>query len=125
MNTLMISEKDYSSLIDLIKAERLYKSTTEDLLSNLAEELKKAEKVELSKLPNDVVKMHSKITLEDLKHKNIFEVSLVYPHEADIKQKKISVLAPIGTALIGYKENDVVEWKIPSGIGRYKIKKVS
>ncbi len=123
-STLIISEKDYSTLIDLIKAERSFKSTPEEHLQNLAEELKKAQKVDALKLPAGVIRMHSEILLEDLQQKNKVKIQLVYPHESNIKERKISILAPIGTALIGYQEGDVVEWQIPSGIGRYKVLEV-
>lgn len=124
-NTLIISEKDYTSLIDLIKAERSFKSTPEEHLQTLGEELKKAKKVDALKLPSNVIRMHSEIILQDLQNKNEIKIQLVYPHESNIKERKISILAPIGTALIGYQEGDTVEWQIPSGIGRYTILKVN
>ncbi|WP_228767808.1 GreA/GreB family elongation factor [Candidatus Velamenicoccus archaeovorus] len=49
---------------------------------------------------------------------------LVYPEDADIEQNKISILAPIGTAILGYKVGDVIEWKVPAGVRRLKIKKI-
>ncbi len=124
MDKLLISENDYTRLIDLIKAERQSKQTPEELLAKLAEELKKAKKADGLKLPAEVIRMHSKVVLEDLQTKKEIELTLVYPHESDIKERKISILAPIGMALIGYKEGDTVEWTIPSGIGKYLIKKV-
>jgi regulator of nucleoside diphosphate kinase len=50
--------------------------------------------------------------------------SLVFPGEADIEQHKLSVLAPIGIALLGYKAGDTLEWKVPAGWRRLKVKEV-
>jgi len=49
---------------------------------------------------------------------------LVFPSEADFKLGKISILAPIGTALIGYRAGDTVEWKVPAGIRRLRIDEI-
>ena len=53
-----------------------------------------------------------------------FEISLVYPWEADPKKEKISVLSPVGTAILGYKEGDCIQWEIPSGPAVIRIKKM-
>ena len=49
---------------------------------------------------------------------------VVYPEDADIEQNRISILAPIGTAILGYKVGDVIEWRVPAGLRRLKIKKI-
>ncbi|HNZ28927.1 MAG: Transcription elongation factor GreA [Candidatus Aerophobetes bacterium ADurb.Bin490] len=59
---------------------------------------------------------------EDTGEKTVFK--LVLPAEADAEGEKVSVLAPIGTAVIGYSENDIIEWKVPLGIRRIKLNKV-
>jgi regulator of nucleoside diphosphate kinase len=51
-------------------------------------------------------------------------ISLVYPHEADVSENKLSVLSPIGTAILGYREGDAVAWPVPSGCVKVEIKKV-
>jgi regulator of nucleoside diphosphate kinase len=50
--------------------------------------------------------------------------TLTYPAEADLAEGRISVLAPVGTAILGYSVGDVVEWTVPCGIVRYKIEKI-
>ena len=59
---------------------------------------------------------------EDTGEKTVFK--LVLPGEADAEGEKVSVLAPIGTAVIGYSENDIIEWKVPLGIRRIKLNRV-
>jgi hypothetical protein len=50
--------------------------------------------------------------------------TLVFPNEADIEQNRISVLAPIGIAMLGYRVGDILEWPVPSGLSRLKVKEV-
>jgi regulator of nucleoside diphosphate kinase len=49
---------------------------------------------------------------------------VVFPSEADSEQGKISILAPVGTALLGYRVGDTVEWKLPGGLRRLKIERI-
>jgi regulator of nucleoside diphosphate kinase len=48
----------------------------------------------------------------------------VFPTEADFAEGKISVLAPIGTAILGYKQGDTIEWSVPSGLRRLKVEEI-
>ena len=93
-------------------------------VSALLKELEKAELMEPQAIPAGVVTMHSKVLLRYLDSDRTMELELVYPEEADVKQKKISIFSPIATALIGFKEGDQVEWQIPSGMAKLKIEKV-
>ncbi len=68
--------------------------------------------------------MNSTVCLEDLETGEEMTYTLVFPNEADIDQNKISVLAPIGTAMLGYRVGDTVEWPVPSGISRLQVKQI-
>lgn len=50
--------------------------------------------------------------------------SLVFPTEADFAEGKISVLAPIGTAILGYRQGDTIEWPVPSGLCKLKVEEI-
>jgi hypothetical protein len=50
--------------------------------------------------------------------------SLVFPTEADSEEGKISVLAPIGTAILGYRQGDTIEWPVPSGVRKLKVEEI-
>jgi len=78
----------------------------------------------LQDVPSDVISMESTVTLLDLQSGLEKVIALVYPDEADYKEGKISVLAPIGTALIGYRQGDEIEWKMPGGVKQFKVIKV-
>jgi len=72
-------------------------------------------------MPPDVITMNSKVRVRDMQTREESEYTLVFPHAADIKQGKISVLAPIGTALLGYKTGDVIRWEVPAGTRVLKV----
>jgi regulator of nucleoside diphosphate kinase len=93
-------------------------------LAALAGELRRAQVVPRSKIPRDVVTMHSTVRVRDLETGEAETYTLVYPDEADIEASRLSVLAPVGTALLGYRAGDVVEWPVPAGVARLRIEEV-
>lgn len=93
-------------------------------LVGLASELTRAQIVEPSDIPSNVITMNSKVLLRDLDTSEDETYSLVFPGDADVASGAISVLAPIGTGILGYKEGDVVEWPVPAGKRRIKIEKI-
>ena len=90
----------------------------------LAGELRRARVVPGAQLPPDVVTMNSTVRLRDLETGEEETYTLVYPADADIAENKLSVLAPVGTALLGYRAGDVVEWPVPAGVSRFRIEEV-
>ena len=87
----------------------------------LEAELDRAEVVPSGDIPNDVVTMHSEVRITDLTAGEERTLTLVYPIEADSTRGRISILAPIATALLGYRVGDTVEWKVPGGVRRLRI----
>ena len=71
-----------------------------------------------------IITMNSRFVLEDLDTGITSEYTLVYPDEAHIEQGRISVLSPIGLALLGRQELDTVERDVPAGVKRFQIKKL-
>ena len=76
-------------------------------------------------IPDDEVLIGATVKLKDMDSQEDLEYTLVSELEADYAQGKISVTSPVGSGLLGHKENEVVEIKIPSGILKYKIIKIS
>jgi regulator of nucleoside diphosphate kinase len=93
-------------------------------LRELRDELERATIVAPRDIPPGVITMNSLITVLDLTGGSRREITLVYPHEAEPASGRISVLAPLGTALLGYREGDEVEWLMPGGIRRLRIESV-
>jgi regulator of nucleoside diphosphate kinase len=84
-------------------------------------ELHRARVVAPRDVPPDVVTMHSELVYEDCDTHARREVQLVYPHEADASTGRISVLAPIGSALLGLRVGQTITWRVPSGARRLRV----
>lgn len=93
-------------------------------LELLEEVLREAEVVNPSRIPKDVVTMNSRIRVKNLDTGAETVYHLVFPGEADAKQNKISVLAPVGGALIGCRVGSIVKLQIPAGIARLTIEEI-
>jgi regulator of nucleoside diphosphate kinase len=121
---IQVTDDDMTRLRDLIRGSR--RSARRDLghLAELEQELDRAEVVETDEIASDVVTMHSVVRVRDLDSGVTATYTLVFPVDADIERRRISVLAPIGTALIGYRAGDEIEWRTPGGPRRLRIEDV-
>jgi regulator of nucleoside diphosphate kinase len=119
--SITISSNDYNGLRSLVHSARLDRRVSAENLDALERELARAKVVDPSEIPDDVVTMNAKVGFRDLDSDEIEEYTLVYPSKADVLRNRISVLAPIGTALLGYRVGDSVEWRVPSGKRRFEI----
>lgn len=108
-NALYISKHDYQSLLPLTEK---YSTQAAETLDN---ELGRAEIVCDADLPNNVVSMNSLVTFVDLDTGEESTINLVYPMDANIEQMKISILSPVGTALIGLRVGGKIDWPLPGG----------
>ncbi len=122
--TLIISHADRERLEALIDSARMDSRVREDYLAALEAELGRARIVPAGKVPPDVVTMNSAVRLRDLDSDETEEYELVYPADADMAHNRISVLAPIGTAILGYRLGDVIEWPVPAGLRRLRVEEV-
>lgn len=120
---IYITEADYDRLKTLIE-DANPETRDKQHLRILKEELERGEVVASKEIPNDVITMNSKVRLKDLGSDKELVYTLVYPKDANIEQKKISVLAPIGTAIIGYRVGDTIEWNVPAGVKRLKVEAI-
>ncbi|MBW7846221.1 MAG: GreA/GreB family elongation factor [Bacteroidia bacterium] len=118
-----LNEKDYNRLINSIKQLRM-SAIGNSNIKNLAESLKSAKIIASPQTPANLVTMNSKAMLKRLDNNQEMEVSVVYHDDADLKAKKISVFAPMGMALLGAKENEVITCNLPNGKIDYEVKKV-
>jgi regulator of nucleoside diphosphate kinase len=123
--TIYINEVDLARLRKLIEfARETGNDANRMYLDRLEGELERAEVVNPNDIPRDVVTMRSTVRLKDLDNGKEMVYSLVFPNEADVDEGKISVLAPVGTAMIGYRVGDVIEWEVPSGLRRLRVEEV-
>jgi regulator of nucleoside diphosphate kinase len=121
---IFIADDDRARLDALLRLAIDHDTQQTAYLAALAGELRRARVVPRSEIPRDVVTMNSTVRLRDLETGEEETYTLVYPADADIEENRLSVLAPVGTALLGYRAGDVVEWPVPAGVSRFRIEKV-
>src|SRR5215471_18409189 len=121
---IQITNPDVERLRRLIEARTKVATRDQENLEMLAKELERAEVVPANEISADAVTMHSHVLVRDLNSGVESAYTLVFPPDADITQGKISILAPIATALLGYREGDEIEWPTPGGLRRLKVAKV-
>ena len=121
---IYITDSDKKRLKQLTRDARAFGNEHEVYLKKLEGELNRAKVVKSKEIPKDVITMNSKVRLKDLDTREEMIYRLVFPDAADPDQNKISILAPIGTALIGYRVEDVIEWKVPAGLRKLKVLEV-
>ena len=122
--TIYITEYDLKRLRELIEEAKRVDRRGNEYLDSLDVELSRGKVVASTEVPPDVVTMNSKVHLVDQDTHEEMVYTLVFPQEADITQSKISVLAPIGTAMLGYRVGDTFAWQVPDGVRRLQIKQV-
>ena len=121
---IYITEYDLKRLRELIEEAKRVDRRRNEYLESLDAELSVCKVVVPTEVPPDVVTMNSQVRLIDLDTHDEMVYTLVFPQEADITQSKISVLAPIGTAMLGYRVGDTFTWKVPDGFRRLQVKEV-
>ncbi len=121
---LMITDNDARQLRMLLANADTFGERDQIQWRALEEEIERAEIVAPDQIPRDVVTMHSRVRIVDMRTGEQLVYQIVYPHEANYVEKKISVLAPIGMALLGYSAGTEIEWQVPSGSRRLRIEAV-
>jgi regulator of nucleoside diphosphate kinase len=124
-NDVILLKEDFEILNSYVKNQHGMQVNEKENFSKLYGEIKKAQIVDPEDFPSNVVRLGSTVKVKDLETKKDLEITIVLPQQADIKQKKISVLAPIGTALIGFRKGRKVSWNVPAGKKDFKIMEVS
>jgi regulator of nucleoside diphosphate kinase len=123
-NTIHVTNADKQRLEDLLMEVEVSDPRKQGDFKGLVEELGRAVVVESNDLPPDVITMNSRAELRDLETGETVAFTLVFPSEADIDDDKISVLAPIGAAMLGYRVGDEFEWDVPAGTRRMRVERV-
>jgi regulator of nucleoside diphosphate kinase len=121
---IVITETDVRRLSQMLASEFAAAIVPRQYLNDLRFELERAEIVADDEVPDDVVTMNSTVVLRDLDTGEQETFTLVYPQKANIAKNKLSVIAPVGTAILGYRVGDVVRWKVPDGDRRLQIEEV-
>ena len=115
--TLTLS--DYTILRDLTKSPPDAKAVKE--VAQLSKELDRAVVNKDDIIDSNIVRIQSHVEIEDIVAKRSMKIQIVLPSQSDIKSQKVSVLAPLSIALIGFKEGDEVDWEMPAGVRSLRI----
>ncbi|KDN56135.1 GreA/GreB family elongation factor [Flavobacterium seoulense] len=110
---------DYNILRELTKNAK--DSTNIREIALLTQELDRAIINKENILDENIIRINSHVVIEDLKTNKQMSIQIVMPSQSNLKEGKISILAPLCVAVIGFKENDEVEWQLPSGIKTLKV----
>lgn len=122
-DNIVITRSDYEKLRPLVDGGRAFNGSDAQSVGRLAQELDRAEIVESDAMPGDVITMNSRATLRDLDSGELKEYRLIFPTQ-ERQGNDVSILAPIGTAMLGYRVGDVIEWQVPRGIRRFEVVEV-
>jgi regulator of nucleoside diphosphate kinase len=120
---IVITKSDFDNLERLVSSLRGVRGHDTHHIEALEQELEKAIIVDTADVPRDVVTMNSRVRVRDLKTRVDFVWSIVFPQAASAEGNRVSVLAPIGTAL-GYRAGDTIVWQVPSGTRQLRILEV-
>jgi regulator of nucleoside diphosphate kinase len=123
-NPIYVTSQDKQRLEELLIEIELSDPRKHGDLKALTQELRRAVVVDPKDVFSDVITMNSRAEMRDLESGETDAFTLVFPSEANIDEEKISVLAPIGAGMLGYRVGDEFEWNVPGGLRRMKVTKV-
>ncbi len=124
MKEVIITKQDFNRIHRAITAAKATNSIKKEEAEKLQAELKNAKIVEPENIGGDVVTMNSIVKIHFQNNKSTMEFKLVYPSEANIKEKKISIFSAVAAALIGYRVGDEIDWLVPSGMTKIVIDEI-
>ena len=121
---IFVTDSDLDNLTNLLAGIGRRDPRDREHIERLEAELERARIVPPDEVPPDVVTMNSEVQIRNLTTGETQVFTLVFPAEANVDQRKVSVLAPMGMAVLGYRVGDVIEWTVPAGTRRLQIERV-
>lgn len=119
--SITITHEDRRRLGTMLQSVHAIRAERREYLDALESNLERARAADPTEVPPDLVTMNSTVELCDLETGEIETYTIVYPERADVALERISVLAPIGRAVLGSRAGDVAEVKVPSGWRRIRV----
>lgn len=120
---MVITINDYEKITGLMEFNPSQNQSPE-IAGRLWKALNGAKRIPQEHVSANVVTMNSRVRVRQLGSGRETELTITYPDEANIREKKLSVFSPAGVALLGCREGDIATWQIPNGVGRFRIEKV-
>lgn len=124
MGNIIVNRLDYIRIQKQIAEAKQNRTIDATEAEKLINELNSATILDPDKIPGDVVTMNSvvKITFVDAGKQQEFKI--VYPNEANLKEKRVSIFSPVATALLGFRVGDLIEWMVPGGLTKIRIDEI-
>lgn len=119
-----LTRKDHDHIHWLIRNSRLLYPDDRVSADQLKKELKKSVLFDDGELPPDVVRLGSTVTVKELEKGQTMQFTIVTPDKSDLKNRRVSVLSPVGTALIGLSKGNMIRWRVPAGEKTFLIEEV-
>jgi len=110
--SIIVSSRDLARLEAMLDSPALSRHPAAVALS---QELERAQVLPPEEIPTGIVTMHSRVECIDELHDEKHSLTLVYPQEADFDKGHVSVLAPVGSALLGLSVGQTIDWTAPGG----------
>lgn len=117
-HSLVVTSQDFDRVQDAMSTASGFD------VDRLDSELARAQIIDQKEAPRSLVTMNSLVTYEDVKSGKRHTVRLVYPRDANVSKNQISVFAPLGSALLGLREGQEIDWTMPGGPRRIKVVEV-
>jgi regulator of nucleoside diphosphate kinase len=108
-DVILITERDY------LRIRHILSTQNSDDFENLEIEIERAKIIEENEIPTDLVRMNTTVRFMTLQDEKEMKLTLVFPEDANFSEGKISILAPLGSALIGLRVNQEINWMFPDG----------
>ena len=117
---IVVATEDRTRLLQLVAS-----TDDADVAEQLEVELDRARVLPLSEVPDDVIVMNSELEYEDVATRQHRRLRLVYPHEANSNAGRVSIMAPLGCALLGLRIGQEIDWRMPGGLRRLRVLSVT
>jgi regulator of nucleoside diphosphate kinase len=122
--SIHVTSRDLQRLRHVIGSAANESALNRQHLEMLSGKLDRAVIIDDENIPPDVIRMRTHVRVRDSRSRQSEDYTLVYPWEADVHLNLISVLAPLGTALLGYREGDRIDWQLPGGARELHVEKI-
>ncbi|HQW44131.1 MAG: GreA/GreB family elongation factor [Chitinophagaceae bacterium] len=123
--SVLLTKEDHAAILYYLRNHSVLHAADRESANALQQELKRARLLDENELPAGVVRLGSRLKVRDIETNALLELMIVTPDQANLKEKKISVLSPLGTALIGFCRGVTVKWKVPAGEKLFLIEEVN
>ena len=117
---IVVASEDRARLLQFVAS-----ANGTDVADQLELELERARALPLSEIPDDVIVMNSELEYEDVATNQRRRLRLVYPQDADSNAGRVSVMAPLGCALLGLRIGQEIDWRMPGGLRRLRVLSVT